>query len=90
MAQLSLAQGNYNPAIGYLVKAGSGVKSAINEYWFSAVYAAKGDHDKALTSLQSAFKLGFGDFAALDASPYFKHLRDDPRYQKQVEHYRNK
>jgi tetratricopeptide (TPR) repeat protein len=85
MAQLSLAQGNYDLAIGYLVKAGSGVKSAIKEYWFSAIYATKRDYVKALASLQSAFKQGFGDLATPDASPYFKHLRDDPRYQKLVE-----
>ena len=41
----------------------------MNYYWLGAVYAAKGDNDKALASLQNAFKLGFGDFAALDASP---------------------
>ena len=46
MAQLSLAQGDYDLAIGYLVKACSGVNSAIHEYWFSAVYAAKGDNDE--------------------------------------------
>lgn len=28
--------------------------------------------------------------AALDASPYFKHLPNDPRYQKLVEQYRKK
>ena len=90
MAQLSLAQGNYDAAIGYLAKSASGTKSAMNDYWFSAAYAAKGDNDKALASLQTAFKLGFGDFAALDASPYFKQLRDDPRYQKLIEQYRKK
>jgi len=64
------------------------VKSAINQYWLSAVYAAKGDNDKALASLDSALELGFGDFAALDASPHFKYLRDDPRYRKLVEQHR--
>jgi serine/threonine protein kinase/Tfp pilus assembly protein PilF len=90
MAQLSLAQGNYDAAIRYLGKSDVGTKSVINVYWFSAIYAAKGDNDKALASLQKAFNLGFGDFAALDASPYFKHLRDDPRYQKLIEQYRKK
>ena len=90
MGQLSLAQGNYDAALKYLAKSESGSKSAMNDYWFTAVYAAKGDNDKALASLQKAFNLGFGDFAALDASPYFKHLRDDPRYQKLIEQYRKK
>jgi hypothetical protein len=34
--------------------------------------------------------LGFGDFGALDASPYFKSLRDDPRYRQLVQQYRKK
>jgi len=40
--------------------------------------------------LQQALKLGFGDFTTLDSSPYFKQLRDDPRYQKLTEQYRKK
>jgi hypothetical protein len=34
--------------------------------------------------------LGFGDFAALDASPYFASLREDPRYKQLVLQYRKK
>jgi TolB-like protein len=90
MAQLSLAQGNYDQAIAYLAKSDSGGKTAIVRYWLSAAYAAKGDKPKALDSLQSAFKLGYGDFAALDASPYFASLRDDPRYRQLVQQYRKK
>ena len=90
MAQLLLAQGKYDAAIRYLAKSEAGTKSVMNDYWFSAIYAAKGDNDKALASLQKAFNLGFTDFAALDASPYFKSLRHDPRYQKLIDQYRKK
>jgi len=90
MAQLSLAQGNYDQAISYLLKSDPGQKTAIARYWLSAAYAAKGDKPKALDSLQAAFKLGFGDFAALDASPYFASLRDEPRYRQLVQQYRKK
>src|SRR5277367_1837688 len=90
MAQLSLAQGNYDQAIAYLLKSDPGQKTAIARYWLSAAYAAKGDKPKALDSLQAAFKLGFGDFAALDASPYFASLRDEPRYRQLVQQYRKK
>ena len=69
MAQLSLAQGSYDQAIAYLLKSDPGQKTAIARYWLSAAYAAKGDKPKALDSLQAAFKLGYGDFASLDASP---------------------
>jgi tetratricopeptide (TPR) repeat protein len=90
MAQLSLAQGNYDQAITYLLKDEPVHKIAMSQYWLSATYAAKGDKGKALDSLQAAFKLGFGDFAALDASPYFSSLRDDPRYRQLVQQYRKK
>jgi tetratricopeptide (TPR) repeat protein len=90
MAQLSLAQGNYDQAIADLLQSDSGGKTAIVRYWLSAAYAAKGDKLKALDCLQAAFKLGYGDFAALDASPYLASLRDDPRYRQLVQQYRKK
>jgi len=90
MAQFELVQGNYDQAIPYLQKSDPGGKTAITRYWLSAAYAAKGDKAKALDYLQTAFKLGFGDFAALDASPYFASLRDDPRYQQLLQQYRKK
>src|ERR1700677_3065537 len=62
----------------------------MDQYWLSATYAARGDKPKALASLQAAFKLGFGDFAALDASPYFASLRDDPRYRRLGQQHRKK
>jgi serine/threonine protein kinase/Flp pilus assembly protein TadD len=88
LAQLSLAQGNYDEAIAYLLKRSGLRKTAMDQYWQSAVYSAKGDKENALTTMQEAFKLGFRDFAALDTSPYFSLLRSDPRYQKLVSQYR--
>jgi hypothetical protein len=32
--------------------------------------------------------MGFHDFAALDASPYFSSLRTDPRFQQLILRYR--
>ncbi|MGB7750823.1 MAG: protein kinase [Candidatus Acidiferrales bacterium] len=90
MAQLSLARGSYDQAIAYLLKEKSEQKTAIIQYWLSAAYAANGDKPKALACLQAAFNLGFGDFAALDASPYLASLRDDPRYRQLVQQYRKK
>ena len=88
MAQLSLAQGKYDRALDYMGKRDAGRKIAIDHYWFGAIYAAKGDKDKALAELQEAFTLGFRDFSALDNSPYFANLRSDPRYQKLIQQYR--
>jgi hypothetical protein len=62
-------------------------KAAINRFWLSAAYAAHGDTEKALDTLKKAFTAGFGDFAGLESSPYFSHLRSDPRYQQLVRSY---
>ncbi len=90
MSQLALAQGNYDQAIAVLMNSGVASKTAMDQYWVSSAYAGKGDKEKALVALQNAFKLGFGDFGALDASPYFKSLHDDPRYRQLVQQYRKK
>jgi hypothetical protein len=63
-------------------------KEAVNCYFLSATYAAKGDKEKALASLQKTFNLGYRDFAALDASPYFASLRSNPRFQQLIRSYR--
>jgi serine/threonine protein kinase/tetratricopeptide (TPR) repeat protein len=89
MSQLSLAQGNYDQAIAYLMKRTSPGKTAMDQFWQSAAYSAKGDREKAFTTMQAAFKMGFRDFAAVDASPYFANLRSDPRYQQLVAQYRH-
>jgi serine/threonine protein kinase len=86
IAQVDLAQGNYDAAVA-LLKRGAD-KQAIDCYFLSAAYAAKGDNPKALAALQKTFDLGFRDFAALDASPYFASLRTDPRYQQLIQRYR--
>src|ERR1022692_1447431 len=86
-AQVDLAQGNYDAAVTRLLKAGQ-PKAALNCYFLSAGYAGKGDKEKALDTLQKAFDMGFRDFAALDASPYFTSLRSDPRFQHLVGRYR--
>jgi tetratricopeptide (TPR) repeat protein len=90
MTQISLAQGNWEQAVSYGLRLSGGSKTAMNCYWLSAAYAGKGDKDKALASLQEALKLGYGDFTALDSSPYFASLRDDPRYKQLLGQYRKK
>jgi TolB-like protein/Flp pilus assembly protein TadD/predicted Ser/Thr protein kinase len=87
MAQLSLAQGNYDQAVAFLSNP-SARNTAIGQYWLSAAYAAKGDKDKALAALQKSFDQGFRDFAVLDAAPYFNSLRSDPRFQQLLRRYR--
>ena len=86
-AQVYLAQGNYDAAVAGLLKGGE-PKEAINSYFLSAAYAGKGDKEKALAQLQKTFKLGYRDFAAIDASPYFASLRSDPRFQQLILRYK--
>jgi tetratricopeptide (TPR) repeat protein len=87
MAQLLLAQGEYDQAIARLLK-DTGRNSAISLYWLGAGYAGKGDKEKALATLQKSFDAGFRDFAAIDAAPYFYSLRNDPRFEKLIRQYR--
>jgi serine/threonine protein kinase/cytochrome c-type biogenesis protein CcmH/NrfG len=86
-AQVYLAQGNYDAAAARLLKEGE-PKQAINSYFLTAAYAAKGDKEKAFASLQATFKLGYRDFASLEGSPYFASLRSDPRFQQLINKYR--
>jgi non-specific serine/threonine protein kinase len=86
LGQTYLAQGDYDKALTAMLK---GLRPVgINYFWLSAAYAARGDKDKALATLQKAFDAGFHDFAALDASPYFSSLRNDPRFQQLTQRYR--
>jgi serine/threonine protein kinase/Tfp pilus assembly protein PilF len=86
LAQVYLAQGDSARAVQTLADQHS--KAAINLYWLSAAYATHGDTEKALDSLQKSLAAGYGDFAALDASPYFAQLRPDARYQRLIQTYR--
>jgi TolB-like protein len=87
IAQLALAQGNYDQALAELQNDG-GSKVPLSFYFQAAAYAAKGDKEGALTNLQKSLDAGYRDFPAIDASPYFSLLRDDPRFRKLIQHYK--
>src|ERR1700751_5214753 len=84
MAQLALAQGNYDQAIQYLSTRSLTRKTTMDQYWLAAIYSAKGDKDKSFAAMQQAVQTGFRDFAAPDASPEFANLRSHPRYRKLI------
>jgi TolB-like protein len=88
LAQTYLAEGDYDKALTAMLKSNVGTAASINYYWLASVYAARGEKEKALAALQKGCELGFHDFSALDASPYFATLRGDAQYQKIVERYR--
>jgi tetratricopeptide (TPR) repeat protein len=84
MGQVYLAQGDFDKAIAAL----SRNAQPIHLYWLAAAYAARGDKQPALATLQRALDTGFSDFRALDNSPYFSSLRGDPRFQQLLAKYR--
>jgi serine/threonine protein kinase/Flp pilus assembly protein TadD len=86
LGQVYLAQGEYDKAVTALSK--NLPPAGVNYYWLAAAYAARGDKEKSLTAMQKAFEVGFHDFAALDASPYFSSLRTDRRFQELMQRYR--
>jgi adenylate cyclase len=86
LGQAYLAQGEYDKAVAALSKGMRPV--GIYHFWLAAAYAARGDKQKALVSLQDAFEMGFRDLPALDASPYFASLRTDARFQQITQRYR--
>jgi eukaryotic-like serine/threonine-protein kinase len=87
-AQVYLAQGKYDAAVDRLTKNGE-PKEAINSYFLSAAYAGKGDKEKALATLQRTLNFGYRDFAAIQASPSFASLRDDPRFRELIRRYQH-
>jgi eukaryotic-like serine/threonine-protein kinase len=86
LAQVYLAEGDSERAVALLSKQGS--RAAISLFWLSSAYAAHGNKEKALSTLEQALNAGFRDFAGLDASSYFSSLRTDPRFQQLVQRYR--
>ncbi|MGA8538324.1 MAG: protein kinase [Terriglobales bacterium] len=86
IGQVYLAEGESDKAVKAMTA--NFKASGITYFWLSAAYAAQGDKEKALATLQKAFDAGFRDFAALDSSPYFSTLRADSRFQQLTSHYR--
>ena len=86
LGQVYLAQGDYDKAVAALSK--NFRPTGIDYFWLATAFAARGDREKALDTLQKAFDAGFHDFAALDASPYFSALRTDPPFQQLTQRYR--
>lgn len=86
MAQLSLAQGNYDEALDYVTK-DSGRATAVGLYWQTAIFAAKGDRERALATLEKSLNAGYRDFPAIEKSPYFSTLRSDAQLQRLLQQY---
>ena len=84
MAQVFLAQGQYDRALAIMPRQ---PRIAVVLALLSSIYAAAGDNNEALNALQEALEKGYGDFAAIEANPYYSNLRSDPRFQKLIKQY---
>ncbi|HTQ86006.1 MAG TPA: tetratricopeptide repeat protein, partial [Candidatus Solibacter sp.] len=90
LAQVYLAKGDLDRALKYWSgQPAASLHTAIVAYWGSAIYAARGEKEKALEQLKISFDLGFHDFNSLDHSRYFDSLRSDPRFQQLLAKYRH-
>jgi Flp pilus assembly protein TadD len=76
LGQLALAQGDSVKAIALLEK--QPANNDLGMFWLGCAYAAHGDKDKALMSIENAFRRGYRDFASVESSPYLTSLRSDP------------
>jgi non-specific serine/threonine protein kinase len=85
LGEVYLAQGDYGRALAEL-RSAPGIPGV--DIQTSAVYAARGEKEKALATLEKALAAGYRDFAAIDANPYLASLRSDPRFQQLVQRYR--
>jgi tetratricopeptide (TPR) repeat protein len=89
IAQVYLAKGDYDQALSYFSKQTEGEKNSLVDLAvLVSIYAARHDDERALATLQKALDGGYGDFLALDSSPYLEELRKSPRYKQLVQRYR--
>ena len=80
LGRVYLAQGNYSQALAQFEKARQLEESPGLFVRISQAYAALGDRESALNELEKALAAGYRNSDAIDASPNFDPLRDDPRF----------
>jgi serine/threonine protein kinase/Tfp pilus assembly protein PilF len=89
IAQVYLARKEYDRSLQAFLRIPEDQRhSALVRFLASSIYAGKGEREKSLAELQKALEEGYGDFAAIDASPHLAAVRSDPRFQQLIRRYR--
>jgi tetratricopeptide (TPR) repeat protein len=82
LAELHLAQGNFDAALEQMHGDTELKSSAIGLVLMAAVHAARNETGPALEALEQALLRGYRDLAAIDANPHFLRLRSEVRFQE--------
>ena len=56
-------------------------RSDVDYYNVAVVHAGLGDNDRTFEALERAYAQRSGSLAFLNADPFFKDMRSDPRYE---------
>ena len=88
LGPVQLVLGKYDEALATLQKASSLHESSTVLVNLGAAQALTGRLEDALTSVERALTLGFRNFDAIEGSPYYEALRDDPRLEALIDKYR--
>ncbi len=71
-------RGNTRKVIGQLKKLES--RADVDHCYVAVVYAGLGEKDRTFEALERAYAQRSGSLALLNADPFFKDMRSDPRY----------
>ncbi len=85
LGEAHLELGNFDRALNAFEAAHELDDSGDALVYVAACHAGLGDIDKALATLEQGLESGFGPIDAVEGSPYFAPLRDDPRFAALIE-----
>jgi TolB-like protein/Tfp pilus assembly protein PilF len=80
LGESHLELGNYGDALSALEKARNLTETGGVLVYIGAAHAGLGNFDEAVAAVKLGLDRGFENYDALEGSPYFATLRDDPRF----------
>ncbi len=88
LGQAHLELGNFDQALSAFRAAHELSGSSESLVYIAASHAGLGDTDEALAALEQVLDQGFNRIDAVEGSPYFVELRQDPRFIELIESFR--